>query len=237
MCVWCVRACVCGVCACLENLCISVSRLLRAAAGFPSTSGPRQQLHEVTMQHVCICIYVRMNRRSRARASQGCCYDGVIAGDVGEAVHVGADDGGAHGECYSPHGHPNTQLPRLCGQPLPNGSGRLCTWCVLYMHVLHVHACITCAYAMSTVCSYPLSPCHLPPPPEPHEQNSPHLISLMQEVLNLLNMCSSEKGLSEQLLVVMLDVIEQLPQSNLIALSTITAGETGAPYMWHAYHM
>lgn len=51
----------------------------------------------------------------------------------------------------------------------------------------------------------------------------------MQEILNLLNISSNEKGKMEALLGITLDLLDQLPQAHLIALPTITAGK-GA---WH----
>ena len=59
---------------------------------------------------------------------------------------------------------------------------------------------------------------------EPDERFSPRMISLMQEILNLLNVCSTEHGSQESVLKVILYLFQQLPSCNILALPTITAG-------------
>ena len=60
---------------------------------------------------------------------------------------------------------------------------------------------------------------------EPQERNSPRMISLMQDVLNLLNFCSSENDTPEKILGIIFYMLNELPGCALLTLPIITAGK------------
>lgn len=127
-------------------------RLLRAAAGFPSSSGPRQHLNQGTWEKryalVQLMVELLANATRRMDSQKHSFAEGVTT-----------------------------------------------------LFQLALDVCIH----------------------EPQERNSPRFISLMREILNLLNICSTQDSMAEKLLDIFLDIIEQLPQAHLFALSTITA--------------
>ena len=60
---------------------------------------------------------------------------------------------------------------------------------------------------------------------EPQEQGSAHVISMLQEILNLLNICSPSDNMLQKILNLIFVILEQMPNAHLITLPTITAGE------------
>ena len=60
---------------------------------------------------------------------------------------------------------------------------------------------------------------------EPQEQGSVHVISMLQEILNLLNICSPSDNILQKILDLIFVVLEQMPNAHLLTLPTITAGE------------
>ena len=65
---------------------------------------------------------------------------------------------------------------------------------------------------------------------EPQEQGSAHVVSMLQEILNLLNVSSPSDNMLQKIMDLIFVILEQMPNAHLLTLPTITAGESDSSH-------
>lgn len=67
---------------------------------------------------------------------------------------------------------------------------------------------------------------------EPQEQGSAHVVSMLQEILNLLNVSSPSDNMLQKIMDLIFVILEQMPNAHLLTLPTITAGESDSSHIY-----